>query len=105
MWCSAIVSVLGLYLVTTVALFPQSRLSSALAVVGGALAALFAIARPYYDRALDRAALVAFVLAVSALAIGDSPLVDWNRVSVGAVMFVCAVAPSPKRLGPGEAPH
>jgi hypothetical protein len=96
---------LGVYLMSTVALFPQSRAAIVLAVVGGILAIAFAAASPLFPNALAAAAATGFLLGLSAFIVTDGPFIDGDRGSVGVFMLACAVAPRVRSFVAGEAVH
>jgi len=101
----AAVGILGLYLVSTVGLVPQSEAAVVMTLVGGILCIAFALVSPIYPKALNTAALIGFLLACSAFLAIDSDFVDGNRGTVGIFMMACAVAPRVRRLAPGESAH
>jgi hypothetical protein len=105
MWRPASVAFLGVYLVSTIAFFPQSQVAMILAVVGGLAGVGFAIASALRPNAMNAAALVGFLLGLSAFVVTENRFIDGNRGSVGVFMLACAVAPRPRRLAPGESAH
>ena len=105
MWRPAAVAFLGVYLVSTIAFFQQSHGAMILAVVGGLAGVGFAIASALRPKAMNAAALVGFLLGLSAFVVAESPFIDGNRGSVGVFMLACAVFPSPRRLASGESVH
>lgn len=105
MWRPAAVAFLGVYLVSTIALFEQSQGAMILAVIGGVAAVGFAIASALRPKAMNAAALVGFLLGLSAFVLTENPFTDGNRGSVGVFILACAVAPRARTLAPGEAVH
>lgn len=96
---------LGVYLVATVALFPQSRGAMILAISGGVLAIAFAAASPIWPSALHWAAAVGFLIGMSAFMVTESPFTDGDRGTIGVFILACAVAPSPRIFLSGKSDH
>ena len=105
MWRQGAVGILGVYLMGSSALFSQSHAAMVLAVLGGILGILFAVASPLYPRALLGTAVTGFLLGLSAFIVTESPFIDGNRGAVGVFMLSCAVAPRVRSLANGESPH
>ncbi len=105
MWRQAAVGLLGVYLVSTVALFPQSRGAMILAISGGVLAIGFAAASPIWPNALNWAAAAGFLLGMSAFIVTENPLTDGDRGTIGVFILACAVAPSPRISLSGKSEH
>ena len=101
----ALVASLGIYLLVSPGLWDQQRAAVILAIIGGSLLIIFALVSPVYARALDLAALVGFIVCVSAFLVTERPFTDGNRGAVGVFAMMCAIAPRVRRLASGEVGH
>lgn len=106
MWRQFGVVLLGEWLVITPLLWDQGPAAKIVEVIGGGLAVCLGLVIPFYARALNWAALVGFMLILSALAVhGGGPLTYGNLGTAGALILLCAVAPRVHLLQPGEKVH